>query len=80
MQKLQQEASTEAQKIQQEASMQMQGIRTQYQMQMRQKLDKAVDEIARAKKLDVILDNSSMQKSVLYGGVDITEDVLEKLK
>ena len=38
------------------------------------------DRIARAKKIDVVLDNSSFQKSVLYGGIDITEDLLEKLK
>ena len=58
----------------------MQGLQTQYQMQMRQKLDNAVDEIARAKKIDVVMDNSIMQKTVLWGGVDITEDLLEKLK
>ena len=71
---------TEIRRIQQEAGIQMQGLHTQYQMQMRQKLDKAVDEVARAKKLDVVLDNSSMQKLVLYGGMDITDDLLEKLK
>lgn len=80
MQKLQAEASAEAQRIQQEASLQMQGLRAQYQNRMTQKLDAAVDEIAKAKKIDVVLDNSSFQKSVIYGGVDITEDLLEKLK
>ena len=80
MQKLQQEAAAEAQRIQQEARLQMQGLQAQYQTRMTQKLDAAVDEIAKAKKIDVVLDNSSFQKSVLYGGVDITEDLLEKLK
>ena len=80
MQNLQQEAATEAQRIQEEATIQMQGLRAQYQMKMRQKLDAAVDEIARAKKLDIVLDNSIMQKTVFYGGTDITEDLLEKLK
>ncbi|MBQ8698450.1 MAG: OmpH family outer membrane protein, partial [Schwartzia sp.] len=80
MNKLQEEAATEAQRIRQEAGIQMQGLQTQYQTRIRQKLDNAVDEVARAKKLDVVLDNSIMQKSVIYGGVDITEDLLEKLK
>ena len=73
-------ASAVADRIQQEARLQMQGLQAQYQTRMTQKLDAAVDEIAKAKKIDVVLDNSSFQKSVLYGGVDITEDLLEKLK
>ncbi len=80
MKKLQDEASAEAQRIQQEAGLQLQGIQGQYQSKMERTLKEALAEITKAKKIDVVLDNSVMQKSVIYGGVDITEDLLEKLK
>lgn len=58
----------------------MQMISQQYQMRMRQKLDVALDEIAKEKKLDVVMENSPLGKTVILGGADITEDLIEKLK
>ena len=52
----------------------------QYQMQIRQKVDVALDEIAKEKKLDAILQNSSLEKTVVLGGTDITDDLIQKLK
>ena len=58
----------------------MQAASQQYQMQIRQKVDVALDEIAKEKKLDAILQNSSLEKTVVLGGTDITDDLIQKLK
>lgn len=52
----------------------------QTKQELEQKLDqdmqKAVEEVAKEKKLTTVL----FKKDVRYGGVDITEEVIEKLK
>ena len=58
----------------------MQAVSQQYQMQIRQKVDVALDEIAKEKKLDAVVQNSSLEKTIILGGTDITEDLIQKLK
>ncbi len=70
----------EFQAAQQEQMIKMQSTGQQYQMQIRQKVDVALDEICKAKKIDVVLQNSSLEKSVILGGIDVTDDLIEKLK
>lgn len=65
---------------QQEQMGKMQAASQQYQMQIRQKIDVALDEIAQEKKLDAVVQNSSLEKTVILGGMDITEDLIQKLK
>ena len=67
-------------RAQQEQMAKMQAASQQYQMQIRQKVDVALDEIAKEKKLDAVLQNSSLEKMVILGGMDITEDLIQKLK
>ena len=67
-------------RAQQEQMAKMQAASQQYQMQIRQKVDVALDEIAKEKKLDAVLQNSSLEKMVILGGTDITEDLIQKLK
>ena len=80
MNKLRDDAQNEALRARQEAFSQMQGLRAQYQMRMRQKVENAVHEVAQAKKIDAVLENNVLEKTVLWGGVDITDDLIEKLK
>ncbi|MGN0941492.1 MAG: OmpH family outer membrane protein [Selenomonadaceae bacterium] len=70
----------EFQQKQQEQMGKMQRLSQSYRMQIRQKVDAALDEICKEKKIDVVMENSTLQKSVLMGGTDITEDLIEKLK
>ncbi len=70
----------EFQAAQQEQMMKMQATGQQYQMQIRQKVDVALDEICKAKKIDAVLQNSSLEKTVILGGIDVTDDLIEKLK
>lgn len=67
-------------RAQQEQMAKMQAASQQYQMQIRQKVDVALDEIAKEKKLDAVVQNSSLAKTVILGGTDITEDLIQKLK
>ena len=73
-------SSEEMARAQQEQMAKMQAASQQYQMQIRQKVDVALDEIAKEKKLDAILQNSSLEKTVVLGGTDITDDLIQKLK
>lgn len=67
-------------KKQQEFQLRAQSINTSAQAEMKQKVDNALAEISKAKKLDVVLENEKGQKTVIMGGVDVTDDIIEKLK
>lgn len=67
-------------KKQQEFQLRAQSINTSASAQMKQKVDNALAEISKTKKLDVVLENEKGQKTVILGGVDVTDDIIEKLK
>ncbi len=70
----------EAQKLQQEAQRKAMGLNQQYMTQVQQKMDVALSEIAKEKKLDVVVDSEKLQKTVLLGGTDVTDEVIQKLQ
>ena len=71
----------EAQQLQMETQRKMAGLNQMYTIQLQQKLDVAVQDIVKEKKLDVVLDSGTKkQPSVLTGGVDITDEVIGKLQ
>ena len=71
----------EAQQLQMETQRKMAGLNQMYMTQYEQKLNVAVQDIAKAKDLDIVLDaGSEKQPSVLTGGVDITDEVIGKLQ
>ena len=70
----------EAQKLQQEAQRKAMSLNQQYMTQIQQKMDVALAEIAKEKKLDVVVDNEELQKSVVLGGIDVTDEVIKKLQ
>ena len=56
------------------------GIGQAYNTQMKHKLDTAIAEIAEAKKLDAVIESSKNTPVVLKGGIDITDEVVQKLQ
>ena len=91
MEELQQEAMKTAQesagmseeeirKKQMEFQNRAQSINISAGNQIQQKVQNALAEISKTKKLDAVLENEKGQKAVIMGGVDITEDLIEKLK
>lgn len=71
----------EAQQLQMETQRKMAGLNQMYTIQLQQKLDVAVQDIVKEKKLDIVLDSGTKkQPSVLMGGVDITDEVIGKLQ
>ena len=51
-----------------------------YMTQLKQKLDVALGQVSREKKLDAIFENSKQQRTVYLGGIDVTDDVIAKLQ
>jgi len=70
----------EKQKKQMEGQRKLMSLNQQYSAQLKQKMDTVMAEIAKEKELDVVLESVSVQKSVLHGGVDVTDDVIKKLQ
>ena len=70
----------EFQKVQQAQMLKMQALNQKYQIEIQQKVQQALEQISKEKKLDAVMANTNMQKAVIHGGVDITDDLLQKLK
>lgn len=58
----------------------LQGINQAYATQLKYKFDEAIEGIAQQKKLDVVIDSSENQKIVIVGGIDVTNEVIQKLQ
>ena len=56
------------------------GIDQAYATQFKHKLDEVLSVIAQEKKLDVVVDSSSEQPIILKGGIDVTDEVIQKLQ
>ena len=57
----------------------MMGIQQSYATQIQQKLDTALNDICKEKNVSVVMDNSGV-KVLVNGGIDLTDDVINKLK
>ena len=84
-QKLQEASSSGAsdedmQKLQQQMQMKAAGVQQQYAIQIKAKVDAAMDDIVKAKKLDTVVNSNGKDGVVVSGGVDITEDVMQQLQ
>lgn len=60
--------------------MELSRINQEYTEKVRTTLDGTLEEISKAKKLDVIVTNDADAKLIMYGGVDITDEVIGKLQ
>ncbi|MDD3395797.1 MAG: OmpH family outer membrane protein [Acidaminococcaceae bacterium] len=66
----------EAQKVVQDKSAKMQVIQTEAQNKLKTSFETAAGEVAKEKKLGAIL----VKEAVPQGGVDVTDDILKKMK
>ena len=58
----------------------LQKLQQQYAIQIKAKVDAAMDDIVKEKKLDTVVNSNGKDGVVVSGGVDITEDVIQKLQ
>lgn len=70
----------EAQQLQMETQRKMAGLNQMYMTQYEQKLNVAVEDIVKEKHLDIVMDSSKTNPSVIVGGADITDEVIGKLQ
>lgn len=70
----------EMQQLQQQLQMKSASIQQQYSVQIKAKVDAAMDDIVKEKKLDTVLSSDGKDGVVIMGGTDITEDVIQKLQ
>ena len=70
----------DAQKIQTEAQRKMASLNQSYSMQLQNKLQEALADISKQKKLDVVVDSSVQQPVAISGCVDVTDDAIQKLQ
>ena len=70
----------EAQQLQMETQRKLAGLNQMYSIQLEQKLNVAVQDIVKEKRLDIVMDSSKNYPSILMGGVDITDEVIGKLQ
>ena len=68
------------QKEQQQEQMKLTAANQQYVMQVKQKVDAAMADIVKQKKLDVVVAKDQAAQTMVSGGVDITDDVIQKLQ
>lgn len=70
------EYARQGQALQQELS----GINQEYTEKVRTALDGVLAEISKAKKLDVVVASDAQARLIMWGGVDITDEVIGKLQ
>lgn len=58
----------------------MDGINQAYSTQIQTKLDTVLAEICKNKNVSVVIDNTGTQKILINGGMDLTDEVIQKLK
>ena len=68
------------QNAQVELQKKMTSINQIYMTQLRQKMDVAVASSLKDRDLDAVVDSTKVQKTVLLGGVDLTDEVIQKLQ
>ena len=70
----------EAFKAQMDFQRKLESINQAYAAQIKSRMDVVVEEISREKNLDVVVNNSSEQKILFQGGIDVTQDVINKMQ
>ena len=63
-----------------DAQRKMAGLNQVYSVQLEQKMNVAIQEIVKDKKLDVVMDSSKKYPTVISGGTDLTDEVIQKLQ
>ena len=77
---LQGKSEEELTKLQEEYQRKARGIQQAYDTQLKHKLDTVLAEISEAKDLDAVIESSADMPTILHGGVDLTDEVVQKLQ
>ncbi|MBR4152943.1 MAG: OmpH family outer membrane protein [Selenomonadaceae bacterium] len=70
----------DATKVQMEFQRKLAGINQAYASQIRSRMDVVIEEVSREKNIDVVINNSSEDKMIFHGAVDVTDDVIKKMQ
>lgn len=70
----------DAAKVQMDFQRKLESINQAYAAQIKSRMDVVIEEISRAKNIDVVISNSEDQKILFQGGIDITQDVINKMQ
>lgn len=70
----------ESLKAQMDFQRKLESINQAYASQIKSRMDVVIGEISREKNIDVVINNSSEQKILFQGGLDITQDVINKMQ
>ena len=70
----------EALKVQMDFQRKLESINQAYAAQIKSRMDVVIEEISREKNIDVVIGNSEDQKILFQGGIDITQDVINKMQ
>ena len=70
----------ESLKIQMDFQRKLESINQAYAAQIKSRMDVVIEEISREKNIDVVIGNSEDQKILFQGGIDITQDVINKMQ
>ena len=70
----------DAAKAQLELQRDLQKVQQKFSVSLENRFNAVVAEIAVAKNIDVVIENSDEQKNLFHGGIDITDDVIQKMQ
>ena len=70
----------ESLKAQMDFQRKLESINQAYAAQIKSRMDVVIEEISREKNLDVVINNSSEQKILFQGGIDVTQDIIKKMQ
>ena len=70
----------EIQKVQADVQRKLAGLQQAYFTQYTQKMNAAAEAVSKEKSLEIIVDSSEDQKMIMMGGVDVTNDLVQKLQ
>lgn len=70
----------ETAKAQMEFHRKLEGINQAYATQIKSRMDVVIEEISREKNIDVVISNSSDDKMIFHGAIDVTDDVIKKMQ
>lgn len=70
----------ETAKAQTEYRRKLEGINQAYASQIKSRMNVVIEEISHEKNIDVVLNNSSDERLIFHGAIDITDDVIKKMQ
>ena len=70
----------EAMKVQMDLRRKLEGINQAYVSQIQNRINVVLEEIAREKNIDVVVNNTEGERVIFHGAIDVTDDVIKKMQ